>query len=117
MKSLNKVYLKGHLGADPQTTEGEGIRFGKLNVATNKSYQNKKTGDYKQNTQWHCIRVINETLLDKVFTILKKGDAVSIEGELRSYETKDKEGSYFRVTEICIGYEGDLLKIHKEEVA
>lgn len=115
MKSLNKVYLKGNLGADPQITDKEGRRFGKLNVATNKSYQDKTTGEYKQNTQWHGIRVFNESLLDKVFTTLKKGDAVFIEGELRSYETKDKEETHFRVTEIVIGYDGDLVKIHKEE--
>lgn len=115
MKSLNKVYLKGHLGADPQTTEGEGVRFGKLNVATNKYYQDKTTGEYKQNTQWHGIRVFNESLLDKILPLLKKGDAVYIEAELRSYETKDKEGTHFRVTEIVIGYDGDLVKIHKEE--
>ena len=117
MKSLNKVYLKGNLGADPQITDKEGRRFGKLNVATNKSYKDKKTGEYKQNTQWHGIRVFNEALLDKVFPILKKGDAVLIEAELRSYETKDSEGNIFRVTESCIDYEGDLVKIQREEIA
>lgn len=117
MKSLNKVYLKGNLGADPQIIEREGKRFGKLNVATNQSYKDKKTGAYKQNTQWHGIRVFKEMLLDKILPTLKKGDAISIEGELRSYEVTDNEGRPFRVTEVCIGYEGDLVKIHKEEAA
>lgn len=117
MKSQNKIYLKGHLGADPQINEKEGSRFGKLNVATNKPYQDKVTGEYKQNTQWHGIRVFNELLLDKVFPSLKKGDAVSIEGELRSYETQDEKGNSFRVTQACVAYDGDLVKIHKEAAA
>lgn len=116
MKSQNKVYLKGHLGVDPQIIE-EGNRYGKLSVATNASYKDKKTGEYKQKTQWHGLCVFNKTLIDKVFPGLKKGDAVSIEGELRSYETQDEKGNSFRVTQACIGYDGDLVKIHRERSA
>lgn len=97
---MNKVYLKGNLGNDPELKElAGGNTLAKLRIATNETY-NDKEGNSVSNTQWHSVVAWGETAKD--VSKLKKGDYISLEGKLahRSYE--DKTGTKKYVTEVVM---------------
>ena len=97
---LNKVFLIGNLGNDPefQTLES-GKSVAKFSIATSEVWKDKD-GNKKEETQWH-----NCTVWGKQAEIInmysKKGSRLYLEGEItyRSYE-KDGEKKYY--TEIVI---------------
>lgn len=115
MKQQNTVYLQGNLGKDPSIEKFEEFRYGELSVATHRTYKDKE-GKYLQKTEWHLVKVYDDKLIDEILPILKKGDGVSLLGELRTRAWKDKNGLTHKTTEVCVGYGGDLIKIHKEAV-
>lgn len=77
MRSLNRVELIGHVGADPEihTTKG-GTRVAKMSVATN-----RRSGT-EEATDWHRIALWDK-LAGVAERFIKKGDPVWVEGELR----------------------------------
>ncbi len=96
--SLNKIYLIGCLGHDPEvkaTPSGKTVTT--LSVATSESYGSG--ADRKETTQWHRI-----ILWDKIAQIagdhLKKGSKVHIEGKVTYREYKDKQENKRYITEI-----------------
>lgn len=98
---MNKVYLKGNLGNDPEIKElMGGSILAKIRVATNETYTNKE-GNNISNTQWHSVVAWGE-VAKEVKEKLKKGSYISLEGKLahRSYE--DKTGTKKYVTEIVM---------------
>lgn len=95
MEGLNKVFLYGNLGADPElrVTAGGGQSLLKLRVATTESYADK-TGARQERTEWHWV-ILWGRRGEALSKFLKKGERVFIEGSLRtsSYE-KDGEKRY-----------------------
>lgn len=91
---LNRVTLLGNLGADPElkvTAGGQAIL--KLRLATTSSYLDK-SNTRQEKTEWHSITMWGKRG-EGLAKILKKGDRLYVEGELRtsSYE-KDGEKRY-----------------------
>lgn len=93
-RSVNKVILLGHLGRDAETrfTPG-GVSVTNLNVATNRRVQDKQTGEWKDETDWHRVTLWRSENLAQYLT---KGKQVYIEGRLqtRSYDDKDGQKRY-----------------------
>jgi len=97
---LNKVTLIGNLGADPEIRHTqEGTTVATINLATSRRWKDKKTGEKRDETEWH--RVI---LWGKVAEIageyLKKGGKAYIEGRLQTRKWTDKEGVERYTTEV-----------------
>jgi single-strand DNA-binding protein len=91
----NKVSLIGRLGAQPEVvTFDSGRTLARFSLATNESYRDK-SGEWKENTQWHTITAWGKTA-ELVGKLLNKGQEVVVEGKLinNSYETKDGEKRY-----------------------
>lgn len=113
MRDLNIVTLRGRLGQDAEirsTSTGKKVTV--LNVATNRSYKDKQTGEWKDGkTEWHrCL--CWEKKGEKAAT-LKKGDPVQVTGTLTSREY-EKDGVKRQVWEIRVN---DLLKVAAFDVA
>jgi single-strand DNA-binding protein len=91
MASLNKALLIGNLGSDPEIrTLPSGGKVANFNIATNESYTNK-AGEKVENTEWHRIELWdNLALLAEQY--LKKGDAVYVEGRIRTDKYTDQNG-------------------------
>ena len=87
MKDINKVILIGRLGVEPvlKTTAG-GSPYAKFTLATNRMMK-----DLVPVTQWHKL-VVWGKMAENCTRYLKKGQAVYIEGELRSNDYEDREG-------------------------
>ncbi|MCU1312210.1 MAG: single-strand binding protein [Candidatus Angelobacter sp.] len=90
-KSVNKVILIGTLGKDPElkyTPQGTAVT--KFSMATNESFKDKQSGEWKERTEWHNI-VCWQRTAEVAAEYLKKGGKVYIEGRLttRSWDDKD----------------------------
>jgi single-strand DNA-binding protein len=106
--SVNKVILVGHLGADPEVNFlPAGDPVANFRVATTNRWNDKASGEKREQTEWHRITVFGKRA-EFVSEYFKKGRQVYIEGELRTRKYTDKDGVEKYATEI-IAQEVQLL--------
>ena len=85
----NRITLIGHLGKDAETRfTTRGTAYSRFPIATNVSWKDKETGEYRTRTEWHACLVW--TKLGAWAAGLKKGAFVEVEGELRYREFQPK---------------------------
>ena len=84
MQGVNKVFLIGNLGRDPEMrgTNG-GSRVAAFSIATSEGWNNKDTGKRDTRTEWHNIVCFSHQA-KFAEAYLKKGAQVWIEGSLRT---------------------------------
>lgn len=90
-EGINRVFILGNLGADPElrfTQGGTGVL--NMRVATTESYldQDKQR---RERTEWHTVVVWGKRG-EALATFLKKGHSVLIEGSIRQSSYDDKDG-------------------------
>jgi single-strand DNA-binding protein len=91
-RTLNRVQLIGHLGADPELRHtGAGLPVATFSIATNRQWPGKD-GSLQEETEWHTI-VTWDKLAQICSEHLTKGRLVYIEGRLhtRSWETNGQK--------------------------
>ena len=104
MGSLNKVILIGNLGADPEIkTMPDGTKLAKFSIATTEKYKNRE-GEQISNTEWHNIVLWRRTA-EIAEKYLKKGDAICVEGKLKTRSWEDENGTKKYATDI----QGDTM--------
>lgn len=97
--SVNKVILIGRTGKDAEVrTVGES-KVATFSLATSERYKDSKTGEYKENTEWHNI-VCWRATADLAEKYIKKGMNLYIEGKLRTRTWDDQNGVKKSITEI-----------------
>lgn len=90
MQTLNKVFLLGRIGNDPETSSSQkGTHYTRLRVAT--THWRKGEDGGREDTMWHTVFVWGKQG-DLCAQYLKKGAPVMVEGYLSSYSTENKEG-------------------------
>ena len=100
MASINKVFLMGNLGADPEIkTFDNGGKVAQFRIATSEKWKDKNTGEQKEITDWHNIVVRQAGLANVVENYLKKGSSVHIEGRIRNRQY-EQNGEKKYITEI-----------------
>ena len=95
-KTVNRVEIVGHVGADPKITTFEDKKqVARLSVATDDSYKDR-SGEWRQETTWHAVVAWSGKDMPP-FTEIKKGQCVSVQGKIRnrSYEGRDGQTRYF----------------------
>jgi single-strand DNA-binding protein len=89
--SVNKVILIGRLGRDPELKyTPSGTPVCNFSLATDSVWKDK-TGEQKQQTEWHRIVAWNK-LAEICGQYLTKGKQIYIEGSIRSRQYEDKQG-------------------------
>lgn len=107
MSSLNKIQLRGHLGADPEVNHTKsGIAVANLSLATSEKYKDKN-GNKQENTEWHRIVFWGRTA-EICEQYLHKGSLIYVEGSKHTNKWQDKEGNDRYTTEIK-GYRMQML--------
>ena len=99
MASINKVFLIGNLGADPEvrfTSEGRAVA--NFRIATSEVWTDK-SGQRQESTEWHRIVVWGKQA-ETCGEYLKKGRSVCVEGKIRTQEWQDRDGNRRFTTEI-----------------
>ena len=97
---VNKVFLIGNLGADPEVRflENDNV-VANFRIATTETYFDKSANERKEITEWHRI-VVWGGLAKVVEQYLKKGSRVFVEGKIRTRSYQDKNGETKYITEI-----------------
>lgn len=96
---MNKVILRGNLGADPElraTSSGRAVS--NFRVATNERYTDNE-GNRHERTEWHRI-VCWGKLGKNCAEYLTKGRSVLIEGKLQTRQWEDRDGKKRFTTEV-----------------
>lgn len=91
MIGLNKVFLLGYLGDDPQFSDSQkGHKFARLRMATRKTYPGSKQDEEpREETVWHTVFVFGRSG-ENCGKYLKKGSPVFVEGHLSSYSVEEQ---------------------------
>lgn len=97
--SLNKVILIGRLGKDPETRYGgNGNAVTKISMATSEKWKDAKTGERKEETEWHHV-VFFGKVAEIAAEYLVKGSECCIEGKLKT-SSYEKDGVKRYTTEV-----------------
>jgi len=100
--SVNKVILIGNLGKDPEVRRLEnGAVVASFSIATSETYTDKKTGEKRDNTDWHNI-VVWRGLAEVAEKFIKKGMKIYVEGKLKTRSWQDKENVTRYTTEVVV---------------
>lgn len=99
MAGVNKVFLIGRLGSDPEIRyTSSGAPVANFRIATSETWT-AKNGKKEERTEWHKI-VAWGKLGELCGEYLSKGRRVFIEGRLQTRNYDDKEGKKRYITEI-----------------
>lgn len=100
-RGVNKAILIGNLGRDPETTYSQaGNAITKFSVATSESWNDKGSGEKREQTEWHncvCFGRVAEI----AGQYLTKGSKVYIEGKIQTSSWESDGVKRYR-TEIVV---------------
>ena len=111
--SVNKVILVGNLGRDPESRSfSNGGKVVELRVATSESWKDRNSGEKKERTEWHTVKLFSEGLANVAERYLRKGSKVYLEGQLQTRKWQDQQGQDRYSTEIVLqGFDAKLVML------
>ena len=98
-KGVNKVFLLGRLGGDPESRPAGSTTVANFTIATSEKFKNQQ-GELQEKTEWHRI-VAWGRLAEVCAQYMHKGSQVYVEGKLQT-RSWEKEGVKQYTTEIVI---------------
>lgn len=102
--SVNKVTLVGNLGKDPEVRNAQsGMKIVNLTIATSDNWNDKASGERKEQTEWHRVVIMNDRLAETAEKYLRKGSKVYVEGKLQTRKWTDNAGQEKYTTEVLLG--------------
>lgn len=109
MAYLNKVFLMGNLGKDPEIrTFQSGSKCATFSLATSKRYRDQN-GEQKEQTQWHTVRVMGRSA-DTIGQLgIRKGTQMMVEGELTYRSWDDPSTGLKRYATEVVAFTFQLL--------
>lgn len=110
MSSINRVMLIGNVGKDGEVkTFPSGDQYMEFSLATNESYKDK-SGQWKDITQWHQVKVLNSAKIKFLGDRVRKGAKLYIEGQVE-YRSWEQDGQKRYMTEIVVPKFGGDVKV------
>ncbi|WP_294394702.1 single-stranded DNA-binding protein [uncultured Sphingomonas sp.] len=115
--SVNKVILVGNLGRDPESRSFQnGGKVVEMRIATSESWKDRTSGERRDKTEWHTVKVFGEGLANTAERYLRKGSKVYIEGQLQTRKWQDQSGQDRYSTEIVLqGFNAVLVLLDRRE--
>lgn len=112
---MNKVFLKGNVGADPKiTTFQNGGKVAQFTLATTeRGFKTKDGKEIPEKTTWHNI-IAGRGWADVCEKYVKKGSPLLIEGKINVRKYQNNSGQDCWVTEIIVETL-ELLGVKKSE--
>lgn len=110
-RSVNKVFLLGNVGKDPEIrTTQAGKRIANLSLATSEVWKDKRTGEQKEQTEWHKVVVFSDGLAGIIEQYTRKGSKLHVEGKLVTRKWQDQAGQDRYSTEVVVDqFNGDIV--------
>ena len=110
MLNMNRATVLGHAGRDPEIRNlANGEKAATFSLATTGKWTDRE-GNPAEATEWHRIVVYGPTVA-AVETLLRKGDAVMVEGRIATRAFRDKEGNDRAVTEIVVAGRQGMVNV------
>ena len=111
--SVNKVILVGNLGRDPESRSFQsGGKVVELRIATSESWKDRGSGERKEKTEWHTVKIFSEGLANVAERYLRKGSKVYLEGALTTRKWQDQSGADRYSTEVVLqGFNATLVML------
>ncbi len=111
--SVNKVILIGNLGRDPESRSFQnGGKVVELRIATSEQWKDRASGERKDKTEWHTVKVFQENAANFAEKYLRKGAKVYVEGQLETRKWQDAQGQDRYSTEVVVRpYAGTLTSL------
>jgi len=111
--SVNKVILVGNLGRDPEIRNTQsGKKIASFSVATSDTWKDRETGERREKTEWHRVKIFSDGLADIADKYLKKGAKVYLEGELQTSKWTGNDGLERYTTEVVLqGFRGVMTML------
>jgi single-strand DNA-binding protein len=109
-KDVNKIFLLGRLGREPDvryTVSGDAIA--NISLATDETWQDKQTGEWKKHTEWHRV-VLYRQLAETAKQYLRIGSPVYVEGRLQTRKWQDKNTGQDRYNTEIIARDMQVLE-------
>ena len=101
MLNMNRATLLGHAGRDPDVRDlKNGGKAATFSLATTGKWTDRE-GRPAVATEWHRV-VVYGPAVEPVSKMLRKGDAVMVEGRIATREYRDREGNDRAITEIVV---------------
>lgn len=98
--SLNKVFLIGNVGKDPEIRHGQsGSKVAQFSVAISERWKDKSSGEFKTKTEWVSVAAFGYTV-DFIENYLKKGDKVFVEGAIKTDSYINQKGEKVFATKV-----------------
>lgn len=109
---MNRATLLGNVGKQPEIrTTNVGRKTAQFSLATTKKWRDKNTGEKKEKTEWHNIRVWGDGLVGVVEEHVNKGSQLYIEGEIITTKWTDKNGIDRYTTEIVVNGGAGVIRL------
>lgn len=101
---MNKVFLKGNCGKDPEITNFEnGGKVAQFSLATTeRGFKTRDGREVPDKTTWHNIVVRSSGLAGVCEQYVRKGTPLLIEGKIQNREYTDNSGNKRYITEIDV---------------
>ena len=110
MLNMNRATLVGHAGRDPEIRDLKNIgKAATFSLATTEKWTDRE-GRPGEATEWHRV-VVYGPAVEPVSKMLRKGDAVMVEGRIATRGFTDKEGNDRAVTEIVVSRRQDTVNM------
>ena len=108
MLNMNRTTLLGRAGRDPKVRAlKQGGKAAVFSLATTEKWTDRD-GRPAEATEWHRVVVYGPTA-DAVEKMLRKGDAVLVEGRIATRTFRDKDGTDRTISEIVVaGWQGTV---------
>lgn len=102
---MNKVFLIGNLGNDPEIRDAGSSKVCAIRIATNESWKDKD-GNKQEKTEWHNVELWGAQA-EACARHFKKGQRIVIEGKLET-QTWEKDGTkHYKTVVRAMSFEFD----------
>lgn len=98
---MNKIFIIGHLGQDPQIKHFDnGGKIANFSIATTERWKDKNTGEQRTHTEWHNVAASGK-YADIAQQYFRKGSKLFIGGKLRTRSWEQNADKRY-ITEILM---------------
>ena len=99
-RGLNKVFLVGNIGRDPEIKDTATTKIAKLSLATTERRKSPE-GEWEDYTEWHRL-VAFGAKAEIIEKYCQKGRQIFVEGRITTRKWQDDSGADRYMTEIIV---------------
>ena len=115
---INKVVLLGILAKDPEIKMIQsGDNIATLVLMVNDSWENRRTAQQINKVEYFKVVVFSKSLIKQIETVIKKGDQLYIEGQLRVRKWYDEQkNNHYSVEIVLFSHNGILVLLNDNNI-